>query len=93
MRIPLSWLGDLVDVPWGAKDLGSRLTMSGFELEAIEPAAPAFSGVVVAEIVEATRHPQAEKLQVCKVRGSGGELLLTHDALIETRAAARRENR
>ena len=75
MRVPLSWLSDLVDVPWNAKDLGTRLTMSGFELEALEPAAPAFSGVVVAEIVEATKHPQAEKLQVCKVRGSGGELL------------------
>jgi phenylalanyl-tRNA synthetase beta chain len=75
MRVPLSWLADLVDVPWSAKELGSRLTMSGFELEAIEPAAPPFSGVVVAEIVEATKHPQAEKLQVCKVRGSGGELL------------------
>src|SRR5689334_1431498 len=75
MRIPLSWLGDLVDVPWSARELGSRLTMSGFELEALAPAAPPFSGVVVAEIVEAARHPQAEKLQVCKVRGSGGELL------------------
>jgi phenylalanyl-tRNA synthetase beta chain len=75
MRVPLNWLGDLVDIPWSAKELGSRLTMSGFELEAIEPAAPPFTGVVVAEIVEAVRHPQAEKLQVCTVRGSGGELL------------------
>ncbi|HTU64318.1 MAG TPA: phenylalanine--tRNA ligase subunit beta [Steroidobacteraceae bacterium] len=75
MRVPLTWLADLVDVQWSAKELGSRLTMSGFELEAIETAAPPFSGVVVAEIVEAVRHPQAEKLQVCKVRGSGGELL------------------
>ena len=71
MRIPLSWLRDFVDVPWGAKELGSRLTMSGFELEASETAAPKFSGVVVAEIVEAAKHPQAEKLQVCKVRAGG----------------------
>jgi phenylalanyl-tRNA synthetase beta chain len=71
MRIPLAWLRDFVDVPWNSKELGSRLTMSGFELEAIETAAPAFTGVVVAEIVEATRHPQAEKLQVCKVRAGG----------------------
>jgi hypothetical protein len=35
MRIPLSWLRDLVDVPWSAKELGERLTMSGFELEAL----------------------------------------------------------
>lgn len=75
MRVPLSWLRDFVDVTWSGKELGTRLTMSGFELEALEPAAPDFSGVVVAEIVEAARHPQAEKLQVCKVRGSGGELL------------------
>ena len=67
MRIPLSWLRDFVDVPWAAKELGARLTMSGFELEALDKAAPKFSGVVVAEIVEAVRHPQAEKLQVCKV--------------------------
>src|SRR5262245_34221367 len=49
--------------------------MSGFELEALETAAPKFTGVIVAEIVEAARHPQAEKLQVCKVRGAGPELL------------------
>ncbi|HEX6396035.1 MAG TPA: phenylalanine--tRNA ligase subunit beta, partial [Steroidobacteraceae bacterium] len=68
MRIPLSWLREFADVPWSGKELGSRLTMSGFELEAIETAAPPFKGVVVAEIVEAARHPQADKLQVCKVR-------------------------
>jgi phenylalanyl-tRNA synthetase beta chain len=74
MRISLSWLRDFVDVPWKGAELGSRLTMAGFELEAIETAAPAFSGVVVAEIVEAVKHPQAEKLQVCKVK-AGSELL------------------
>jgi len=62
MRVPLSWLRDFVDFPWKGKELGSRLTMSGFELEALETAAPAFSGVVVAEILEAARHPQADKL-------------------------------
>jgi phenylalanyl-tRNA synthetase beta chain len=74
MRIPLSWLKDFVAVPWEPRELGSRLTMSGFELEALDGAAPAFSGVVVAEIVEAARHPQADKLQVCKVN-AGGELV------------------
>jgi len=78
VRIPLSWLRDFVVVPWGAKELGARLTMSGFELEALDAAAPKFSGVVVAEIVEATKHPQAEKLQVCKVRAGapGNEQVL-----------------
>ena len=75
MRVPLSWLRDFVDVTGSGKELGARLTMSGFELEAIELAAPPFSGVVVAEIVEAARHPQADKLQVCKVRAGAGDLL------------------
>jgi phenylalanyl-tRNA synthetase beta chain len=75
MRVPMSWLREFVDVPWSARELGSRLTMSGFELEAIEPAAPPFSGVVVAEIVAAARHPQAEKLQVCTVSTGAGEPL------------------
>jgi phenylalanyl-tRNA synthetase beta chain len=79
MRVPLSWLREFVDFSWSGQELGARLTMSGFELEGIEPAAPPFTGVVVAEIVEAARHPQADKLQVCKVRASsakhGGELL------------------
>jgi phenylalanyl-tRNA synthetase beta chain len=47
--------------------------MAGFELESIEPAAPEFSGVIVAEILEATRHPQADKLQVCRVSTGAGE--------------------
>src|SRR5690606_3857863 len=79
MRVPLSWLRDLVDVPGAGegagRELGARLTMAGFELETVDTAAPACAGVVVAEIVEAARHPQADKLQVCKVRANGSELL------------------
>ncbi len=73
MRIPYSWLKDWVDIPWPARELGARLTMAGFELDALEPAAPAFSGVVVAEILSAERHPQADKLQVCRVSSGQGE--------------------
>ncbi len=76
MKVPYSWLAEWVDVPWDARELGSRLTMAGFELDALEPAAPPFTQVVVAEIVSAERHPQADKLQVCRVStGQGGELL------------------
>ncbi|MEP7245352.1 MAG: phenylalanine--tRNA ligase subunit beta [Gammaproteobacteria bacterium] len=73
MRVPYSWLRDWVAVTWNAQELGSRLTMAGFELESAEMAAPEFSGVVVAEILEATRHPQADKLQVCRVSTGNGE--------------------
>src|SRR5689334_17674186 len=73
MRVPYNWLAEWVDVPWQGAELGSRLTMAGFELEALETAAPPFTGVIVAEILEATRHPQADKLQVCKVSTGQGE--------------------
>jgi phenylalanyl-tRNA synthetase beta chain len=73
MRVPYTWLAEWVDVPWQGAELGSRLTMAGFELEALETAAPPFTHVIVAEIVEAVRHPQADKLQVCKVATGSGE--------------------
>jgi phenylalanyl-tRNA synthetase beta chain len=67
MKLPYSWLAEWTEIPWEARELGSRLTMSGFELESLEPAAPPFTGVLVAEILGAERHPQADKLQVCRV--------------------------
>jgi phenylalanyl-tRNA synthetase beta chain len=75
MRVPYFWLAEWVNVPWSARELGSRLTMAGLELDALEPAAPPFTDVVVAEIVSAERHPQADKLQVCRVStGTGPEV-------------------
>ena len=62
-------------MPWDAAQLGERLTMAGLELEAIEPAAPAFSGVLVGEILSAEKHPQADKLRICRVASGQGEPL------------------
>ena len=67
MKIALSWLSEWVTSGLSAKELGARLTMAGFELESIAPAAPPFDGVLIAEIIEAEKHPQADKLRVCKV--------------------------
>ena len=75
MKVPYTWLAEWVKVPWEAQELGSRLTMAGFELDGLEPAAPPFSGVVVAEILSAERHSQADKLQVCKVTTGSGSAL------------------
>jgi len=74
MKLPLSWLRDWVELPadWDARELARRLTNAGLEIEAITSAASAFSGVVVARIVSAERHPQADKLQVCRVITSEG---------------------
>ena len=75
MKVPYAWLSEWTELPWKPAELGTRLTMSGFELEALEPAAPPFTSVVVAEILAAERHPQADKLQVCRVSIGSGEPL------------------
>ncbi|MGH8129845.1 MAG: phenylalanine--tRNA ligase subunit beta, partial [Steroidobacteraceae bacterium] len=75
MRISLAWLNEWVDVGMDAATLGSRLTMSGIEVESIEPAAGDFQGVVVGEVLSVGRHPAADKLTVCHVAGGGAALL------------------
>jgi phenylalanyl-tRNA synthetase beta chain len=67
MKLPLSWLREWVEFPWSGADLAERLTLAGFEVEARLPAAPPFTGVIVAKIVSCARHLQADKLQVCSV--------------------------
>ena len=75
MKLPISWLRSWVAVPWSDSELAERLTMLGVEVESMSAAAPPFSGVVVAEIISAETHPQADKLRVCKVSVGKGEPL------------------
>ena len=67
MQFSEAWLKSLVDPQLPIAQLGHLLTMAGLEVEALEPAAPAFSQVVVAEILSAEKHPNADRLQVCQV--------------------------
>ena len=75
MKIPLHWLAEWIDLPWPAEELARRLTLSGFEVEGFEAAAPAFEEVVVGEILSLEPHPQADKLRVCRVSTGTGEPL------------------
>ena len=68
MRISLQWLGEWIGRPLPApKDLAARLTMAGLEVEGVEAAAPPLPGVIVGEIVERVKHPNADTLSVCQV--------------------------
>jgi len=75
MQIPESWLRALVNPPLSTEELAHRLTMAGLEVEETNPAAPPFSGVVVARIAEIAPHPDADKLRVCQVDDGSGQLL------------------
>ena len=74
MNLPESWLRSFCNPPIPGAELAERLTMAGVEVEAYEPVGPRFSGVVVAQILEVARHPNADKLTVCTV-DAGGEKL------------------
>ncbi|MFC4161195.1 phenylalanine--tRNA ligase subunit beta [Chitinimonas lacunae] len=76
MKFSEQWLRELVDPARDSEQLSELLTMAGLEVEENHPAAPAFSGVVVAEVLAVRRHENAEKLNVCTVdAGQGGEPL------------------
>lgn len=68
MQFSEQWLRSMVNPSLDTEQLGHALTMAGLEVEELTPVAPAFSRVVVAEILEAAKHPDADRLQVCKVK-------------------------
>lgn len=75
MKLSEHWLRTWVDPKLTTRELAEQLTMAGLEIESIEPVAGEFSQVLVGEIVEATQHPDADRLKVCKVN-VGSEPLL-----------------
>ncbi|CAG0987670.1 phenylalanyl-tRNA synthetase beta chain [Burkholderiales bacterium] len=74
MRISETWLKTFVDPGLDTDALAERLTMAGLEVETVEPAAPPFSGVVVARILSVAPHPNADRLRVCTVDAGGAPL-------------------
>ncbi len=72
MQFPESWLREFCNPPISTAELAELLTMSGMEVEETRPAAPAFSGVVVAQVLSVTQHANADKLKVCEVDAGTG---------------------
>ena len=75
MQFSEQWLRSMVDPPLSSEALGDLLTMAGLEIEESRPAAPAFSSVVVARVLSVDKHPDADKLNLCKVDVGQGEPL------------------
>lgn len=75
MRLSEAWLRQYVNPAVDTAGLVHQLTMAGLEVDGAEPAAADFSGVVVARIVEAAPHPEADRLQICRVDAGRGEPL------------------
>ena len=75
MKFSENWLRELVEIKADRAALAHALTMAGLEVEELTPLGEQLGGVVVAEIVAADKHPEADRLQVCKVNAGTGEPL------------------
>src|SRR6185436_2786457 len=75
MKLPMSWLRDWVSAPGDAPEtVADALTRRGFYVEGIERHGHAYPGVVTARVLEVQKHPNADRLSLCRVDGGSGEL-------------------
>ena len=75
MKISLKWLNDFVDVAdyfEKTQELADLLTRAGLEVEDIQDKAKQFHFVVTGLILEKEKHPNADKLSLCKVTTGEG---------------------
>jgi len=75
VKIVLSWLNeyiDLSDIP--VEKIAQELTMAGLEVEGITDYRQVYDKFITAEVVEKEKHPNADKLSLCKVN-TGTEVL------------------
>ena len=67
MKFSESWLREWVNPAINSEELAHQITMAGLEVDAVEPVAGEFTGVLIGEVVECGPHPDADKLQVTKI--------------------------
>ncbi|MFA5242322.1 MAG: phenylalanine--tRNA ligase subunit beta [Sulfuricella sp.] len=67
MKFSENWLRTYVSPALDSNQLAHALTMAGLEVEGLEPVAPAFEKIVVAEVLSLEKHPNADRLNVCLV--------------------------
>ncbi|MBI3414767.1 MAG: phenylalanine--tRNA ligase subunit beta [Verrucomicrobia bacterium] len=73
MKVTLNWLKQYVDFNWSPEELAERLTMLGLEVEGVQKLGGEFEGVVVGQVITRDKHPNADKLSLCRVHDGKGE--------------------
>ena len=72
MKFTLSWLKDHLDTKASVDEIATTLSAIGLEVESVEDPAKALGAFTIARIVEAKKHPNADKLQVVQVEVAKG---------------------
>ena len=67
MIVTYNWLKEFVDFTYSPQELSDRLTMAGLEVEALEEIGGQLDSVIVAKLEAVDRHPDADRLTVCRV--------------------------
>lgn len=75
MQFSEKWLRTMVNPEMNSDELSHMLTMAGLEVEEVEPVAPPFTNIVVGEVLEVVKHPDADRLNVCQVDVNTGTIL------------------
>lgn len=73
MKVTLNWLKQYVDFNWSPEELAERLTMLGLEVEGVQKIGGEFEGIVVGHVLAREKHPNADKLSLCRVNDGQGE--------------------
>ncbi len=67
MKVPLKWLADYVDITLPPRELAHRLTMAGNEVSEVLTTAREWESISVAEVVDVSPHPNADRLRLATV--------------------------
>ncbi len=74
MKVPFSWLKEYVEIDISAQELKDKLFSCGFEVEELTYVGEGVERVAVGRILSCEKHPDADRLTVCRVDcGSYGE--------------------
>ena len=76
MKVTYNWLKQYVQFDWPPEELANRLTMLGLEVEHAQKFGGEMDGIVVAQVLTRDKHPNADKLSVCRVNDGCGERLI-----------------
>src|SRR6201987_2977389 len=72
MKLSLRWLNELLPLDKSVPEIVEALTFSGVEVEGVEQRGADFDQVIVAQIDSFERHPNADRLSVCRVNDGSG---------------------
>jgi len=75
MKIAESWLREWVSPDLDTDALSHQLTMLGHEVDGLELAGTGLDGIVIAQVTEVSKHPDADKLSLCKVNDGSGDVV------------------